>query len=158
MADISISLSNVHNIRNLLVEDLGQSFKVRKLGAGEELDLSDKLRKLGEIITELQGIDFSKLQAGDTPTAKELSKIKAIQKRTSILTDEINSIKRFELETYKRCFTDDNNGKNVERLLNSLSEEDRTELFKQIFDKPRIVNAPELPIETALNVSGEETS
>lgn len=152
MSDISISLSNIHNVKNVLIEGLG-SFKVRKLGAGEELDLSDRLRRLNKIIMELQNIDFDKLKVDDVPTDEQMGKVDKLQKRIQKLTDEINEIKRFELETYKRCFEDTNDGKNVDILLDSLSEDDRAALFTQIFDAPKQVEvtAPETAVEETSN-------
>lgn len=140
MADISISLNNIRNTKSLYIEDLGVAFTVRKLGAGEELDLSDKMRRLSEIAKELQGVDFMKYDLTKEEDRKDIEKL---EKRVSKLSDEIGEIKRFELSTYKRCFTDDANGENVEKLLNSLSDEDRGQLFKSIFDPITHVEAPE---------------
>lgn len=130
MADITISLNNIRNVKTLYVDGIG-GFTVRKLGAGEELDLSDRLRRLGAILNELSKIDFSKY---DSTKPEDIKKLNKIQKRAEKLTQEVNEIQRFELETYKRCFEDDNNGKNVDLLIDSLSAQDRSELFKQIFD------------------------
>lgn len=149
MADnISISLNNIRNVKDVYIEDLKIAVKVRRLGAGEELDLSDKLRRLNAIIVELQAIDFSSLIGIANPTKEQQKEIKAISKKAEDLTSEINEIKRFELQTYKRCFTDDKNGENVELLLNSLSDEDRGELFRQIFN-PKVIEAPSEPVSEA---------
>lgn len=142
MSEIRISLSNIHNIKNVNIEDIGV-FRVRKLGAGEELDLSDRLRRLNKIITELQTIDFSPYIGKEKLTKKQQAEIKTISKRAGTLNDEISEIKRFELHTYKRCFSDDNDGKNTENLLNSLSDDERIALFKQIFDTVTPIESPQ---------------
>lgn len=139
MADISISLNNIRNTRTLYVDGIG-GFTVRKLGAGEELDLSDRMRRLGIILKELQSIDFTKFDQTKTEDLKELEKIR---KRAEKLSDEVNEIQRFELETYKRCFTADKDPKKVDVLINQLSIEDRSNLFKQMFDPIVPVEAPE---------------
>lgn len=143
MADIQISLNNIRNVKTVFIEGIG-SFTVRKLGAGEELDLSDRIRRLGEILDELQKIDFSKY---DTSTEEGMKELEKVSKRASKLSEEVNEIQRFELETYKRCFEDDNDGKNVDSLLDSLSAEDRANLFKTIFDPITVIEAPETTVE-----------
>lgn len=147
MTDISISLNNIRKTRSLYVEDLGVAFTVRKLGAGEELDLSDKMRRLGEILKELKGIDFAKYNTTKEEDIKELEKI---SKRAAKLSDEINDIQRFELATYKRCFSDDANGENVTKLLNSLTVQDRSELFNQVFDTVKPIDTPK-SVEAAID-------
>lgn len=149
MADISISLNNIRNTRTLFVEGIG-GFTVRKLGAGEELDLSDKLRRLGVILNELQAIDFSKF---DQTKQEDVKKLQKIQKRAEVLSDEINEIQRFQLETYKRCFTADEEPKKVDELINQLSIEDRSNLFKQLFEPIVPLEAPESDSEAVIEES-----
>lgn len=141
MADITISLSNVHNVKKVHIDEIGD-FKVRKMGAGEELDLSDKLRRLNEIIEELNELDFKGINLKN-PSKKDIAELKRLTKRSESLMDEINEIKRFELECYARCFDDGEDGKNTKKLLDSLDDESRAELFKQIFDQPKVLKKPE---------------
>lgn len=113
--------------------------RVRRLGAGEELDLSDKMRRLGAIINQLSKIDFRGLDSANSEDAKKISKL---SKKAELLSSEITEIKRFELKAYKKCFSDDANGKVVDILMDTLTDEERIELFKRIFN-PKIVEAPE---------------
>jgi hypothetical protein len=152
MADITISLSNVRNIKKLYIEDLDLTFEVRKMGAGEELDLSDKLRRLNEIIEELSAIDFNKINI-TKPTKKDIKAMEALTEKADSLMNEINDIKRFELETYKRCFTDNNGGKDTDKLIDSLSDEDRAELFKQIFSPAKVLKKEDVAPEVTSEVS-----
>lgn len=146
MADITISLSNVHNIKRVKIDPIGV-FEVRKMGAGEELDLSDKLRRLNEIIEELTAIDFNKINM-NKPTKKDIKAMEALTKKADALMEEINDIKRFELETYSRCFNDNADGVNTKKLLDSLSDEDRAELFKQIFSPAKVLKKEDVaPVE-----------
>lgn len=140
MADISVSLNNIRKTQTVFIEDEGFAVTIRKLGAGEELDLSDKMRRLSEIGKELQSVDFMKYDLTKEEDRKEIEKL---EKRVSKLSDEIGEIKRFELASYKRCFSDDANGANVDKLLNSLTDEDRAQLFKQVFDPVTVLEAPE---------------
>lgn len=138
MADIIISLSNVHNVKTLHIDEIGD-FKVRQLGAGESLDLSDRMRRLDAILTELKDIDLTSLDQGKEEDVKEL---KRISDRAQKLSDEINEIQRFELDTYKRCFTDDNGGKSVNLLIDSLTQRERAKLFEQIFPPLKKIEEP----------------
>lgn len=140
---ISISLKNVQNIKTVNIEGVGV-FRVRKLGAGEELDLSTKRRKMisasNEIVKIKSKIDSIKdLEEQERLATKELPRIDK-------LTEELTNIKAFELETYKKCFSADK-PELVDELLDSLSEEERTELFNQIFGTPKIIEKEET-IET----------
>lgn len=155
MADISISLNNIRNTKTLFVEDLDASFVVRKLGAGEELDLSDKMRRLGVILGELQSIDFTGFDLTKEEDIKELEKIR---KRASKLSDEVNDIQRFELETYKRCFTSEKGEEMVSKLLNELSVDDRSNLFKQLFDTVKPLETKEDATNAVVPESDSETS
>ena len=131
MTDVSISLSNIVNKKKIRIEEIGD-FTVRKMGAGEELDLSKKMRRLGDILDKLEGFDFTKFDMSKPEDVQEVAKL---QKQMTKLSDEITDIKRFEFETYKRCFEDDNDGKNVDKLMNELPESARAELFRQIFQE-----------------------
>jgi protein tyrosine/serine phosphatase len=138
--NISISLSNVKNIKTVNIEGIGV-FQVRKLGAGAELDLSDKLRRLDKIVGIVKSLDFT---SHDPTTEEGKAELEKIQAKAIKLMDEVGEIRRFELETYKSCFTDDNNGKNTKKLFDILSDEERVELFKQIFN-------PVVPIDPKSN-------
>jgi hypothetical protein len=138
MADISISLNNIRNTKEVLIEGIG-AFTVRKLGAGEELDLSSKMRRLGVILNELQAIDFTKHDPNTEEGIKELDKIR---KRATKLSDEVSEIQKFELSVYKRAFESHNKPEDVDTLLDQLSIEDRSNLFKQIFET-KIIESPE---------------
>ena len=139
MADVSISLSNIQNIKTVNIEGLGL-VKARKLGAGEELDLLFKQRRLGKILEELDSLDFTKI---DTSKKSGINKAKELSDRIDKLTSEIEEIKKFELETFRRCFTDDKNGEIVETLIQTLTEEERMALFKEIFGERKTLEVPD---------------
>lgn len=141
--DVTISLSNIRNVKNILIEGLGE-FKVRKIGAGEELDLSKRLRRLRAIINELNTINTDELRKKN-PTEEEKDRLNKLLERTSMLMDELGEIKEFEYETYVRCFDDGGTGITKE-LLSTLSEEALANLFKQIFEPKVLDETPVDPI------------
>jgi hypothetical protein len=146
---VSISLNNIQNIKTVNIEGIGV-VKVRRLGAGEDLDLSVKVRRLGKLIDELSAIDFTKYDAKKPEDLKEIEKL---TKRAEAISDEVAEIKRFEFETYKRCFSDDKDGALVDVIMNTLTEAERAELFKQIFNEKKQIEAP----KTVLADESEET-
>lgn len=137
---VNISLGNIQNIKEVYIEELGKTIRIRRLGAGEELDLSAKMRRLGKIVDELSNIDFTVLDAAKEKDRKEIEKL---SKRAEKLSYEITEIKQFELDTFSKCLTDSEGGKVVKELLNMLSDEDRSEFFRQAFDTTTIIEAPE---------------
>lgn len=151
MADtVSISLNNIQNIKTVKIDGLGV-FKVRKLGAGEQLDLSDRLRRLNQLIIQLDNMDFEQFDTGKPPTEKQRKELLKMQNKASAMMDEVNEIKKFEFATYKRCFQDNKNGKKVDELFNILSDEDRGELFRQIFEPPKPIEAPEIALSEGIS-------
>lgn len=139
MSEISISLSNIRNIKRVNVEEVGV-INIRRLGAGEELDLSSKFRRLNAILKELGTIDFTK---PDTSTPEGLKEIERLSKKADALSVEIEDIKRFEFETYKKCLSDDEDGKVVKEIMDTFTEAERAELFRQVFEPPKVIDTPD---------------
>lgn len=137
MANISIALSNVQNTKTVNIEELGV-FTVRRLGPGEEYDLSVKKRRLIRIMEELNAIKY-KMDNADSPTEMEQF-ADANLKKINKLSDEIVDIKGYELNLYKKCFIDDANGEKTDTLINTLTEDERTKLYGLIFDESRDSN------------------
>jgi len=137
-SEVSISLNNIQNIKTVNIVGIGV-VRVRKLGAGEELDLSAKTRQLGKLVAELSDMDFTKFDANKPG---DVGKLAELSKRAEAIADEIEDIQRFEFDTFKRCFSDDENGKVVDAIMNTLTNEERGELFKQVFGRKKQVDAP----------------
>lgn len=153
MADISISLNNVQNVKTVNIEGLGV-IRARRLGSGEELDLSTRMRRTGKILDELSAMDFTKF---DTSNPEELKKLKRLTKRAELLSDELDDIKRFEFNTFKRCMSDEKDGEVVDVIMNTLTDRERGELFKQIFGVVKQIDAPDTEkIEVETNDTPEE--
>jgi len=137
--EVNISLNNIRNTKTVNINGVGV-IHARKLGAGEQLDLSVKLRRLGKLIQELSKIDFMQFNEANP---EDIKKIEKLNKKVESITNEIEDIKRFEFHTYKRCLTDDKNGEVVDVIMNTLTDEERTELFKQIFGEVKPISSTE---------------
>ena len=138
MADISISLNTIQNIKTVHIKGVGV-LNVRKLGAGEELDLSFKLRRLNKIVGELNAIDLTKF---NSRKPGDLKKITKLSEKIDLLSEEASEIKRAEFDIYKRCLSDDEGGKVVDVIMNTLSDEERAELYRQVFGENKPIESP----------------
>lgn len=139
MGDFTIALSSIQNTRTVNIEGLGV-ITARRLGSGEELELSAKSRRLGKIFDELGSMDFTKF---DTSKPEELKELKKLTDKAEKLSLEVEEIKRFEMTIYRGLLSDDKGGKVVDVIMNTLTDQERGELFKQIFGKPAQVDAPD---------------
>lgn len=106
MSDIKISIKNI--IKTKKAEIDGHVYTVRKMGAGEQMDLLAMGRKL-------QGLSLS----DQTP---ELEKL-----------EQIETIRQQMLEIYKSLFDDGLGGEKTKELINTLSDEEISELVNTIF-------------------------
>lgn len=133
MADISISLSQVQNTKTIELKGLGV-LKIRRLGSGEDLDLSFKRRRINRLIDELNSIDFTKL---DMKKPADVKKMEKRAKRADEIQDEITEIKKQEFELYKGLLSDEEDGKVVDVVMQRLSDKERAELFRIAFDEKK---------------------
>lgn len=139
MADFSIALNSVRDTRTVNIEGLGV-LTARKLGSGEELQISADYRRMGKILDELKGMDFKKF---DTSKPEHLKIVKRMAKRADEIGDELEAIKLREFNTYKNLLSDDQGGKLVDIIMNTLTEKERSELFKRIFGEIVPLDTPE---------------
>lgn len=143
MAEFSITLSSIKNSKTVEIKGLGM-LTARKLGSGEELELSAKMRRTGKIIDELSKTDFSKL---DTSKPEHLKIVQRMAKKFDSLTNELDAIKIFEFNTYKSLLSDDKDGAVVDVIMSTLTDEERAKLFKMIFGEVDQINSPEATVD-----------
>lgn len=143
MNEITIQLNNLQDVKIVNIKDVGV-LKVRRLGSGEDLDLSFKRRRINKLIDELNTIDFSGL---DAKKPSDLKKMEKLSKHAEILGDEIADIKQSEFDIYKGLLSDDKNGEVVDVVMNTLTDKQRAELFLLAFGEKKQIETPE-PIKT----------
>jgi hypothetical protein len=133
MADISISLSQVQNTKTIELKGLGV-IKIRRLGSGEDLDLSFKRRRINRLIDELNSIDFASL---DMKKPADVKKMEKRAKRAEEIQGEIADIKQQEFDLYKGLLSDEKGGEIVETVMRVLSDSERAKLFQIAFDEKK---------------------
>lgn len=144
MADITISMSNVVKTKTVLIEPLGE-FKVRRLGAGESLDLSAKQRRLNNILIELEAFDLNAMLKITDPTEEEQKLLNETMKKSDSLMQEVSDIRVFELDTFKKCFDDSGSG-NTQKLFDQLPLGGAENLLEEIFN-PKIIEDKKEEVE-----------
>lgn len=142
MADFSISLSNIQHIKTIKIEGLGV-LKIRKLGAGEDLDVSFKIRRINQLIGDLNNLTES-IAKLDSKNPSDLKKIGRLAERGEKISSEIDDIRREQHGIYRSQLSDDKNGAVVDVIMNTLSDKERTEIFKIAFGEKSPIESPEV--------------
>lgn len=138
-ADVSFLLNTLQNIKTVEINGVGL-IRVRKLGTGEELTLSLKMRRADKITEEL--IELSKRRL-DSSTPEGMKSVKRVNKRVDSLSEELIELKKFQYDAYKACLSDESNGKVVDIIMDTLSEEARAAFLRQVFGAKNQVESQE---------------
>lgn len=112
--------------RQVNIEGLG-SLTARRIGAGEGLDLSLKLNRKNQIISELYALDIDTLK-----DKKDLKKLNSYEKKMSDLMLEASDISEYEYRLYRKCLS--SKSKKVSEYLDSLTIDGLRLLMRQIFE------------------------
>lgn len=122
----TLSLGNYLQTKTIATED-GTKLKVRQLGAGETLDISQIGRKATKLIEESQKV---KMKMGETidPESEEF-------KAFMDLTDKVAKLNERIEELYLKAFDDGTEDKHIARqIIHTLGAQKMPELMKDIFD------------------------
>lgn len=115
MSDIiSISSNDLGTRKRVKID--GHLFTVRKLGAGEELDLSQIARQ----------------------TVKLLEKLTETEEWSDKDSNEFEDLKRRSLNIYAKTFDDGGDGSKSMALVERLSDEERNEIYRQVFPRAKV--------------------
>lgn len=145
MAEFSISLSDIQDIRTVEIKGLGD-LNIRKLGSGESLDISRKSRRMNELFNELEKMDFA---SPDIKKPSDVKKLEKLSKRAEEIGEEIADIQTSEFEVYKRLLSDNKNGAVVDVIMNTLTDKARAEVFKIAFGEKKPIETPEAVAEAS---------
>lgn len=118
---LEINTNTLKSRKKVLID--GQQYIVRKLGAGEELSLSQAMRKLEKL--------GNKEKSGDLTEAEQDQAIKLAQST---------------LDTLISTFDDGGDGSKAKALISGLSAEELKEVYDKIFEEqsePNETNTPE---------------
>jgi hypothetical protein len=111
---LQISTNRLSQRKNVEID--GHHYIVRRMGAGDQLSISQYMREL---------------------TA--LSKKETDNKLTKQDQDRVAEIELEALKISARCFDDQGDGTKALELVKSLSPDELTEMMQQIFDEPKTI-------------------
>ncbi|WP_439946511.1 hypothetical protein [Streptomyces sp. BBFR109] len=117
---IDISTNKLSGRKKVLID--GQEYVVRRLGAGDELAISQILRQLNKL--------QKKLTAPDLKSEQEAK-----------FEEELNVLQERALKIYADTFDDGGDGSKSMELVSRLTYDERTELYDMIFNADKIKEA-----------------
>ena len=120
-----ITISSEKYNKPITVEIDGAIFYVSKIGAGTQLDLSQLVTKITKAKT-----DALNLTATEKDNEEKIAK--AMEKVSGLL-------KEFE-NTFKKLFSDQNDGKDVDKLFNRVGFENIPKLLSDIYEQDKANN------------------
>lgn len=126
MSDIlNVDLSQVIDTQAVKIGD--HVYQVRRLGVGEELDLSENIKRVGDLLKNM----------GDIRKKIEKSKSEATKKKLMAeiddISDTVDAMQRAHFEAYVRLFDDGGDGEKSRQMLARFNMEGISNLFEQVF-------------------------
>lgn len=118
---ISISTNDLESRKKVQIIDAGVNggkphvYTLRKLGAGEEMDLSQIARELLKLLAKVETEEWTEKDA-----------------------EIFDELKKRQLELYIKTFDDGKDGKMSKQLVESLSDTDRNTIYNQVFPKTNL--------------------
>lgn len=127
MSTISISTRNFIKTINAKID--GHGYTIRKMGAGEELDLSRELSTLTTFKSKILNIQ-GKIEAekDEEKQAKLMAEFQKIMADFSVVNDRIE-------EAYIRLFDDHEDGSRARNLIHSLGIGNTQKVYAQIMEQ-----------------------
>lgn len=120
-----LSINNYLENKTIETED-GVKLKVRQLGAGEQLDISQVTRKAAKLFEESQRIK-AKLEGKVDPESPEFKELMDV-------IDKINALNAQIEEMYLQAFDDGTEDKAIARkIVHALGSQKMPDLMKDIF-------------------------
>lgn len=122
---LEISYKDVIDTKAVKIGD--HVFQVRRLGVGEELDLSENIKRVSDLLKNM----------GDIRKKIEKTKSEATKKKLMAEIDEIadtvDAMQRAHFEAYVRLFDDGGDGEKSRQMLARFNMEGISKLFEQVF-------------------------
>lgn len=122
---ISISTSNYIETKEAEID--GHLFKVRKLGAGQSLDMSRMSQEMLKLQSELMNAKSRIDRAEDEETKhKETAKAMAIVDNIAVQTGKLEAL-------FAKCFDDGEDGKRSLELVHSIGVDNTKKIIDKVF-------------------------
>ena len=137
---ITIDLNNIREVVDVTIGD--HVYKVRRMGSGEELELSASNRRTIELMDKATRLHKRFLELADTPEDDiDQQEVDKLTKQMNKVTKDIRTEQDFQSEAFVKLFDDGGDGSKSRELLSSLAIEDKSKLLQTIFEQKTVLDS-----------------
>lgn len=137
---ITINLNDIREVVEVTIGD--HVYKVRRMGSGEELDLSASNRRTFEAMERANKLQKKFLELSATPEEElDQKEVDKLVKQMDKVTAEIRKEQEYQSEAFVKLFDDGGDGSKSRELLKSFSHNEKQKLLEQIFSQKEVLDA-----------------
>ena len=136
---ITINLNDIREVVEVTIGD--HVYKVRRMGAGEELDLSASNRRTFEAMERATKLQKKFMELSATPEEElDQKEVDKLVKQMDKVTAEIRNEQEYQAEAFVKLFDDGGDGSKSRELLKSFSHSEKQKLLEQIFAQKEVLD------------------
>ena len=137
---ITINLNDIREVVEVTIGD--HIYNVRRMGSGEELDLSASNRRTFEAMERANKLQKKFMELSATPEEElDQKEVDKLVKQMDKVTDEIRKEQEYQSEAFVKLFDDGGDGSKSRELLKSFSHGEKQKLLEQIFSQKEVLDA-----------------
>ena len=137
---ITINLNDVREVVEVTIGD--HVYNVRRMGSGEELDLSASNRRTFEAMDKAVKLQKKFTELSSTPEEDlDQKEVDKLVKQMDKVTAEIRNEQEYQAEAFVKLFDDGKDGSKSRELLKSFSHDEKQKLLEQIFSQKEVLDA-----------------
>lgn len=146
---ITIDLNQVRETVEVTIGD--HVFNVRRMGSGEELELSASNRRTVEFMDKAMKLQKKFLDMAEIPEDKiDQKQVAKLTKEMDKITNGIQEEQDYQSEAFVKLFDDGGDGSKSRELLKTLSNNEKNKLIQTIFEQKAVLDS-----ENKLEGAGE---
>lgn len=137
---ITINLNDIREVVEVTIAD--HVYNVRRMGSGEELDLSASNRRTFEAMDKAVKLQKKFTELSNTPEEElDQKEVDKLVKQMDKVTTEIRKEQEYQAEAFVKLFDDGKDGSKSRELLKSFSHDEKQKLLEQIFSQKEVLDA-----------------
>lgn len=137
---ITINLNDIREVVEVTIGD--HVYNVRRMGSGEELDLSASNRRTFEAMDKAVKLQKKFTELSSTPEEElDQKEVDKLVKQMDKVTAEIRKEQEYQSEAFVKLFDDGGDGSKSRELLKSFSHDEKQKLLEQIFSQKEVLDA-----------------
>ena len=151
---ITINLNDIREVVEVTIGD--HVYNVRRMGSGEELELSASNRRTMNLMDEATKLQVKFQELSKTPESElDQKEVDKLVKKMDKVTGGIRAEQEYQSEAFVKLFDDGEDGSKSRELLNSFSHNEKQKLIEQVFSQKEVLDASKA--KYAGNGSGSAT-